>query len=183
MKIIDLQADRQDHIAQAAQLLMSAFKPTPSGWPDLASALEEVADSLQPDRISRVAVMDDRVVGWAAGLAQYDGQVWELHPLVVQPARQGQGIGRSLVQDFDRCVSERGGISISLGTDDEDGRTNLGGVDLYPDVLAHLARIENLHGHPYGFYIKMGFTVVGIIPDANGFGKPDILMAKRVGTE
>jgi aminoglycoside 6'-N-acetyltransferase I len=34
--------------------------------------------------------------------------------------------------------------------------------------------------HPAGFYSRMGFQVVGLIPDANGPGKPDILMAKRV---
>jgi hypothetical protein len=27
----------------------------------------------------------------------------------------------------------------------------------------------------------MGFVVVGVLPDANGPGKPDMLMAKRVG--
>jgi aminoglycoside 6'-N-acetyltransferase I len=27
---------------------------------------------------------------------------------------------------------------------------------------------------------KLGFSVVGVVPDANGLGKPDILMAKRV---
>lgn len=56
--------------------------------------------------------------------------------------------------------------------------TTLSGVGLYPDVLEHLARIENLRGH--SFYQRPGFSIVGAMPDANGFGKPDIYMAKRL---
>jgi aminoglycoside 6'-N-acetyltransferase I len=36
-------------------------------------------------------------------------------------------------------------------------------------------------GHPFFFYRKLGFEPAGLIPDANGFGKPDILMSKRIG--
>ena len=67
-----------------------------------------------------------------------------------------------------------------LGTDDEIGQTSLGGVDLYPDIAGQISAIRNLHGHPYEFYQKCGFVIYGLLPDANGFGKPDILMAKRV---
>lgn len=67
-----------------------------------------------------------------------------------------------------------------LGADDETGRTTLGGVDLYPDVLGKLAALESVERHPFEFYRRMGFEVVGAVPDANGFGKPDILMARRV---
>jgi aminoglycoside 6'-N-acetyltransferase I len=58
--------------------------------------------------------------------------------------------------------------------------SNLSGVDLYPDVWPHIANIRNLHGHPFEFYQKCGFVIVGVVPDANGLGKSDILMAKRV---
>jgi aminoglycoside 6'-N-acetyltransferase I len=77
-------------------------------------------------------------------------------------------------------VRRRGGTTIYLGTDDENCRTSVGGVNLYPDVLGALQRIRNLGDHPFPFYAKVGFVIVGAIPDANGFGKPDILMAKRV---
>jgi aminoglycoside 6'-N-acetyltransferase I len=32
-------------------------------------------------------------------------------------------------------------------------------------------------------YQKCGFLIVGVMPDANGPGKPDILMAKRIYKE
>lgn len=56
----------------------------------------------------------------------------------------------------------------------------MSGVELYPDVLGHATRIRNVRGHPYEFYQRLGFAVVGLMPDANGWGKPDIYMAKRV---
>jgi len=58
--------------------------------------------------------------------------------------------------------------------------TTLSGVDLYPDVWPHIRSIRNLRGHPFEFYQRCGFVIVGVVPDANGYGKPDILMAKRV---
>jgi aminoglycoside 6'-N-acetyltransferase I len=59
--------------------------------------------------------------------------------------------------------------------------TSLAGADLYPGVLERLGRIENVRRHPFTFYRRLGYEIVGCIPDANGFGKPDIFMAKRIG--
>ncbi|NNE97537.1 MAG: N-acetyltransferase, partial [Pyrinomonadaceae bacterium] len=81
---------------------------------------------------------------------------------------------------FEEEVRKRKGTVIFLGSDDENNRTSLGGIELYPNPLEHLAKIKNLGGHPYEFYEKCGYTIVGLIPDANGFGKPDIWMAKRI---
>ena len=82
--------------------------------------------------------------------------------------------------DFEAQVKARNGVTILLGTDDEDNMTSLSGINLYPDIFAHIAAIRNLRGHPYEFYQKLGFVITGVVPDANGPGKPDILMAKRV---
>jgi GNAT superfamily N-acetyltransferase len=62
-------------------------------------------------------------------------EIRELHPLVVHPAHQLQGIGTAIVQNFETQVQGRGAATIRLGTDDEDNLTSLGGVDLYPDIL------------------------------------------------
>ncbi|HEU5369349.1 MAG TPA: N-acetyltransferase, partial [Ktedonobacterales bacterium] len=82
--------------------------------------------------------------------------------------------------DFEAQVRARGGLTITLGSDDEAGLTTLSGVNLYPNVWEHVARIQNPGRHPYEFYQKQGFVIIGVMPDANGLGKPDILMAKSV---
>jgi aminoglycoside 6'-N-acetyltransferase I len=182
MRIIDLDPAEDRMIQQAAALLVEGFKAhAPDAWPDLDSALEEVREVLEPSKICRVALGDNgTVLGWIGGAGHYGGRVWELHPLVVSPAHQRRGIGRVLVMDFESQVRQRGGLTITLGTDDEDDMTSLSGVDLYPDPWRHIANIRNLRGHPYEFYQTLGFVIVGVVPDANGSGKPDILMAKRV---
>jgi aminoglycoside 6'-N-acetyltransferase I len=87
------------------------------------------------------------------------------------------------VEDLEARARGRGAHTLWLGTDDEDDMTTLSGVDLYDDLPGHLERIRDLKGHPYGFYQKCGFVIAGVVPDANGPGKPDILMAKRVTRE
>jgi aminoglycoside 6'-N-acetyltransferase I len=182
LRITDLPGRDEGTIRQVAILLMEGFRDMGSqAWPTIEAAVQEVIGSLAPGKISRIAIAEDEtILGWIAGAPEYDGHAWELHPLVVAPPYRGQGIGRTLVADFERLVKERGGITVYLGTDDENNRTSLGGADLYPNVLERLSHLRNLRRHPYEFYQKMGYTVVGVIPDANGLGKPDILMAKRV---
>lgn len=181
MRIVDLSTAGEQAARQAAELLVRLFAHLPSGWHTLEEALDEVRESLAPDRVSRVALDEGGdVLGWIGAIPMYQGHVWELHPLVVRPERHRQGIGRALVADLERLAWERGVATLLVATDDEDGRTNLFGADLYPDVLAWAAHLKDVGGHPLAFYRKCGFVVVGLIPDANGFGKPDILMAKRV---
>ena len=172
-------------IEQVAALLIEGFKVhAPNAWPNMADALEEVRESFGEDRISRIALdRNGGIVGWIGGQSHYDGNVWELHPLVVKPSRQGAGIGRQLVHDFEDLVRKRGGLTIWVAADDEDNMTTLAGVDLYPNVLEHLAQIRNLRRHPYEFYQKLGFVIAGAMPDANGRGKPDIFLAKQVASD
>jgi aminoglycoside 6'-N-acetyltransferase I len=182
MHIIDLRPDDEAAIRQIAALLVEGFKEHwPDAWPNLQDALETVHESFGTDRISRAAIDESgAVLGWIGGISQYDGNVWELHPLVVRRDCQRRGIGRALVSDLEDRVRERGGLTLWLGTDDEDNMTTLAGVDLYPNIFEHIAGIRNLRGHPYEFYQKLGFVIAGVLPDANGPGKPDIYMAKRV---
>jgi len=180
-EIVDLAPDHIAYVREAARLLVEGFRDcAPDAWPTFEDGLEEVQESLYPDRISRIAVDDGQVVGWIGGISQYNGHAWELHPLVVAESHRGKGLGRRLVQDLEAQVAQRGGTTLYVGSDDEMGLTSLAGVDLYPDPLKHLATVQNHKGHPFGFYQKMGFAIVGVIPDANGFGKPDIFLAKRI---
>jgi GNAT superfamily N-acetyltransferase len=182
MNIISLLPENDRLIQQAAQLLVDAFREHwPDAWPALEEGLQEVHELLEAQRICRVAVDEaGNLLAIIGGIPGYDGHVWELHPLAVQPSLQGQGIGRVLVQDFEEQVRSRGGLTITLGSDDEDNMTSLSNVDLYENLWDKIRDIRNYKNHPFAFYQKMGYVITGVVPDANGPGKPDILMAKRV---
>lgn len=176
MTIIDLSEEDREKMMQAARLLQESFE----AWPTIESAMREVEESFDEECISRVLVnRDGQVIGWIGGRSQYDGNVWELHPLVVQKDRRNEGLGKKLVMDFEEQVRKRGGVTITLGTDDESNQTNLSNKDLYPSIPSYINEFY-ANDHPANFYVKLGYAIVGVIPDANGIGKPDIIMAKRV---
>ena len=181
LHIVDLAAQPPERHEAAARVLVDAFAAGwPSAWPDLAAARAEVQGVLAPENICRAALVQDELVGWVGGLPEYDGRVCELHPLAVDPAWQGRGIGRALVEDLLAQARQRGALTVMLGTDDETAMTTLSGVDLYADTWQHIRHIRNLRRHPFEFYQKLGFTIVGVVPDANGRGQPDILMARSL---
>jgi aminoglycoside 6'-N-acetyltransferase I len=182
MKMIHLLPENRNLIQQAAQLLVDAFADHwPDAWPTLEDGLEELSEMLEPGRICRAAVDENGdLLGIIGGIPGYDGHVWELHPLAVQPSKQGQGIGRALVEDFEQQVHSQGALTITLGSDDEDGMTSLANTDLYENLWEKIRDVQNFKDHPYEFYQKLGYEITGIVPDANGIGKPDILMAKKL---
>lgn len=182
MKVITLTVENEKFINQAAVILFEGFQEIwPNTYPDVESARQGIKKMLAPEWICRVALdSEEHVVGLIGAVREYDGNAWCLYPLAVRLDRWGQGIGRTLVEDLERWVLERGAATLYFGTDDTAGMTTLGNVDLYPNVFEHIANIKNLRRHPYEFYQKQGYTIVGVIPDANGIGKPDIFMAKRL---
>jgi aminoglycoside 6'-N-acetyltransferase I len=174
--------DDEELAQQMAALLVAGFRQHWHAWETMPEAHDEIRE-IRAKGFIRVAIDDTghQVLGWIGGLPEYDGNVWELHPLVVQPAHQRQGIGRALVADFEQQVATRGGLTVILGSDDEDDMTSLAGVDLYDQLPEKLANIQNFKQHPYEFYLKCGYSLIGVVPDANGRGKPDIILGKRIG--
>lgn len=177
--VIDIQPGDEDMILAAARLAQAAFAHIPY-CDTLEEALREVREASEPGKIC-LAAMDEfgSMLGWIGGQHSY-ALVWELHPLAVDPSQQRKGTGRALVQELEKRVAMAGGLTITLGSDDEFGGTSLYGRDLYPDVLSAAQNLQSTADHPFIFYRKLGFVVTGLVPDANGFGKPDILMCKRV---
>jgi aminoglycoside 6'-N-acetyltransferase I len=178
--ISDLSPDDSDAINQIALILLEAFPH----WKDTQDETRaEVHESFAEGHLSLVAREGDSVLGWVGAIPTYD-YAWELHPLVVAAEARGKGVGSALVGALEARVRERGALTLYLGTDDdgEIAGTNAGDIDLFPNPLQHAANLE-VFDHPVAFYRRLGFVVVGLIPDANGPGKPDVLMAKRVASE
>lgn len=181
MDIFDLERQPPHVREQAAVLLVDGFVE-PRGWPSLTAAREEVSRVLDAG-FGRAVVQEETLLGWVGGIPNlgYDGRVWELHPMVVRREYRRQGVGRRLVAAFESEVARRGALTATLGTDDDSAMTSLADVDLYADVPGQLAKLHDLgRGHPFLFYRTVGFVVTGVMPDANGPGRPDIYMSKPI---
>lgn len=165
---------------EAAQVLNLALAPMSVAYRHIAAAKAEVETFFDnPERLGFAAVEDSHVVGWIGAIRSYD-HGWELHPLCVHPKHQRRGIGTSLVRALESRARAENVLTLYVGADDEIGATSVFGVDLLADIVSHIRSLEGKHPHPIGFYRKMGFVVVGLMPDVNGPGKPDILLAKRI---
>jgi aminoglycoside 6'-N-acetyltransferase I len=177
MEIADLSLQSHAVLTQAAIFLVDQFDG-PSGWPEIESAREEVIHIIDTG-FALAALEGGTLLGWVGGLPEYNGHVWELHPLVVRRESRRQGIGRALVAAFEHEAARRGAFTFTLGTDDDAGMTSLAGVNLYDDVPRHIAELRDLgRNHPFLFYRRLGYVVTGVMPDANGVGRPDIFMSK-----
>lgn len=181
MRIVNLHAVSCETItAQLAAMLNQAF-PGPDGYPTLPEAKNEVLESLTEGRVGLVALDKyEAVLGWVGAIPAYRGNAYELHPLVVRADQRNKGIGRKLVTELEQELRQLGAITIYLGSDDVNNQTSIGGIDVYPNPLEHALQLSSINNHPMAFYRKLGYQVVGILPDVNGFGKPDIFLAKRL---
>lgn len=173
-------AHTQQEITAVATLLVEGFSDRSPAWPTIDDGIREVIAYSTQVNISLVATFDNQIVGWISATPRYHQSGWELHPLVVAPHMQLRGIGRALVEQLCHQLAQIGATVLFAWSDDEQGTTSLGSVELFPDPLQHLARFESSMRHAGGFYLKQKFYLCGILPDANGRGKPDILFARRI---
>jgi len=182
MKIIKFSRENSDYIQKAAILLYDGFRENwPNAWPTLKAAEQEVLECVSPERVCFAAIDNNKeLIGWISAINNYHGFTWELHPIVVDLKFRNRGVGRALVKNLEKEITKLGGNTIYLGTDDENNQTSLSNVDIYENTWDKINNIINYKKHPYEFYKKLGYKIVGIIPDANGLGKPDIIMAKKL---
>ena len=181
-EIVSLLKTDAELIEACGSILTEAFRENWNAWETEEEGVEEIEELLDENAIFCVALTSNGVVlGFTAAQSTYDGFAWELHPLAVRPKYQGMGIGRKLTLALEDKVRATGGITLYLGSDDENNMTTLSQVDLFAgDLFEQIRQIQNLKGHPFSFYQKLGYKIIGVIPDANGWGKPDIMMAKRL---
>ena len=179
---INLSSSSNDIKKQAAKILFEASKSvTNSSWNTIEAAEIEVLKCCNEEYIAIDYIQNDKLVGWIGLRPLYDNFTWELHPIMVKPELQKQKIGTRLLNEIERIAKKRNILNIILGTDDEFGKTSLSKIDLYTSNIFHeIENIKNLDNHPFEFYKKNGYKIIGVVPDANGLNKPDILMGKRL---
>lgn len=178
-----INSDDTARVDALTQLTFEAFQEHAPAWlPTSADARRQVTKALASDRHCFVLFDPaDQAAGWIGAIPIHHGRMWEIHPLCVAVGAQGRGYGRMLVSHVEVRARHAGVLGLIAGTSDSTNATSLYGIDLYQNPLEALINIRSKRRHPYQFWLKAGFTIVGVMPDADGLGMPAITLAKRVG--
>ncbi|HHA1786127.1 TPA: aminoglycoside 6'-N-acetyltransferase AAC(6')-Iaj [Enterobacter hormaechei subsp. xiangfangensis] len=173
--------EQNNYQIDAARILTNTFLDIGNKtWPTIQSAIDEVEECIDLPNICIGLIHNNQLIGWVGLRPMYD-KTWELHPLVVRTDYQSKGIGSVLLAEVEKRAREVGIIGIILGTDDEYNKTSLSEITIDENnIFDAIQNIKNIHNHPYEFYQKNGYMIVGIIPNANGLRKPDIWMWKSL---
>jgi aminoglycoside 6'-N-acetyltransferase I len=165
---------------QLAAFTLEAGREHSPGWlPDLEAAREQIREALVPGKVALVLFENSRPIAWVAAAHDW-GRIWDLHPLIVAVDRQRRGHGSHLVREIESIARAAGALTMTLGTSDMTGATSLSGVDLYADLSVRLAAVELRSPHALGFWRHAGYTIVGVVPDAEAPGQPSIVLARRL---
>lgn len=162
----------------------AAHQHSPRWMPTYDDTESELHDALRPGGAAFVAFRHGRAVGWIAAQPS-DRCAWEIHPLLVDAAAQGLGIGRALVQRLERELTARGVLTLSVATSDWIGATNLFGRSLFPDPIEHLRTMQTQAehaAHALPFWQRCGFALSGCVPDAEARGVHRYLLSKPLDT-
>ncbi|MFO0726100.1 MAG: GNAT family N-acetyltransferase [Myxococcota bacterium] len=129
--------------------------------PELEVALELIDLGLSADPkgyFFAVAEASGKVVGYACwGDTPLAERVFDLYWIAVDPAIQGGGVGRALLEVAERDVAQRGGRMLLIET---------GGKPSYDKTR--------------GFYLKTGYAEVARVPDFYQVGDDKVIYSKKI---
>lgn len=189
IEVRDFNAVDELQVQEGAALIQESMREFSSAWPTFDASLGELLDAARREEGILLAAVSpaQRLCGMLSGAPEYVGQVLRVDLVAVTAEFQRRGVGRMLMQSLAEIGRNRGYHSLLARVPDEAGRTPLAGVELYPSPLAHLQALkENLSGrnpaldHPVSFFLRLGFHLCGVVPDAHGCGRPEILLSRRI---
>ena len=165
----------------AAEILYKTFTGIDKdAWSDMESALIEVDECIEKPNVCIGIKIEDELIGWV-GLRPMYKTTWELHPMAVKKEFWRKGCGKILLDEIERIALEKGIIGIFAGSDDETFSTSLSDKKINGEnIFKEITNIKNYKNHPYEFYQKCGYTIIGVVPNANGDRKPDIYLWKNI---
>jgi aminoglycoside 6'-N-acetyltransferase I len=175
-----------DTIEQAVRIMLESF-PDDEMWPDLneKKALETVTNSLDEKNICIGLKVGNELAGWVCLSPMYgkieNEETWNLQPLAVSTKFKGRGFGKILMNEVERLAREKNIIGILLSSGDEADKTSLSDREISGEnVIEEIKNIKNYKNHPYEFYQKCGYSIIGIVPNGYGLRRTDIWLWKDI---